>query len=75
MTGAWSSATERAVPGPIIGRTVGSVVAGVPARRIGWVGRAGVPLRQAGAGRWQCPETAELYAEAGGGLQPVTERA
>ena len=40
------------------------LVAGVPARRIGWVGRAGVPLRQAGAGRWQCPETAELYAEA-----------
>ena len=42
------------------------LVAGVPARRIGWVGRAGVPLRQAGRGRWQCPQTGELYAEAGG---------
>ena len=49
------------------------LVAGVPARRIGWVGRAGVPLRQAGEGRWQCPETAELYAEADGDLQPVTD--
>jgi serine acetyltransferase len=48
------------------------LVAGVPARRIGWVGRAGVPLRQVGEGRWQCPETAEFYAEAGGGLQAVT---
>jgi serine acetyltransferase len=49
------------------------LVAGVPARRIGWVGRAGVPLRQAGERRWQCPETGELYAEAGGFLQPVPE--
>jgi acetyltransferase-like isoleucine patch superfamily enzyme len=51
------------------------LVAGVPARRIGWVGRAGVPLRQAGEGRWQCPETAGLYAEADGILQPVTDGA
>jgi acetyltransferase-like isoleucine patch superfamily enzyme len=51
------------------------LVAGVPARRIGWVGRAGVPLRQAGEGRWQCPETAELYAEADGALRAVSEAA
>jgi acetyltransferase-like isoleucine patch superfamily enzyme len=51
------------------------LVAGVPARRIGWVGRAGVPLRQAGEGRWQCPETAGLYAEAGDILQPLTDGA
>ena len=51
------------------------LVAGVPARRIGWVGRAGVPLRQAGEGRWQCPETAERYAEADGILQPLTDGA
>jgi len=47
------------------------LVAGVPARRIGWVGRAGVPLRQAGEGRWRCPQTGELYAEADGCLQAV----
>jgi UDP-2-acetamido-3-amino-2,3-dideoxy-glucuronate N-acetyltransferase len=49
------------------------LVAGVPARRIGWVGRAGVPLRRAGGGRWQCPETGALYAGADGFLQPVPE--
>jgi acetyltransferase-like isoleucine patch superfamily enzyme len=49
------------------------LVAGVPARRIGWVGRAGVPLRQEGRGRWQCPQTSELYAEADGELRPVAD--
>ena len=49
------------------------LVAGVPARRIGWVGRAGVPLRQEGQGRWQCPQTGELYAEADGELRPVAD--
>ena len=49
------------------------LVAGVPARRIGWVGQAGVPLRQTGQGRWQCPQTGELYAEADGGLRPVAD--
>ena len=49
------------------------LVAGVPARRIGWVGRAGVPLRQEGRGRWQCPQTGELYAEADGELRPVAD--
>jgi acetyltransferase-like isoleucine patch superfamily enzyme len=50
------------------------LVAGVPARRIGWVGRAGVPLRQAGQGRWQCPQTAELYAEVDGELKVMEDR-
>jgi acetyltransferase-like isoleucine patch superfamily enzyme len=49
------------------------LVAGVPARRIGWVGRVVVPLRQEGQGRWQCPQTGELYAEADGELRPVTD--
>ena len=49
------------------------LVAGVPARRIGWVGRAGVPLRQGDQGRWQCPRTGELYAEADGELRPVAD--
>lgn len=38
-----------------------ALVAGVPARRIGWVGRAGVPLNAVGEGRWACPETGETY--------------
>jgi UDP-2-acetamido-3-amino-2,3-dideoxy-glucuronate N-acetyltransferase len=45
-----------------------ALVAGVPARRLGWVGRAGVPLERAGAGRWQCPATSEAYTEIDGTL-------
>jgi UDP-2-acetamido-3-amino-2,3-dideoxy-glucuronate N-acetyltransferase len=45
--------------------------AGVPARRIGWVGRAGVTLVADGAGRWRCPETGEAYTESGGLLHPA----
>lgn len=39
------------------------LVVGVPARRIGWVGRAGVRLveRKAEPGVWECPETGLLY--------------
>ena len=38
-----------------------ALVVGVPARRVGWVGRAGVPLAAKGDGIWVCPETgAEL---------------
>lgn len=40
-----------------------ALVAGVPARRIRWVGRAGVPLEPAGDRRWRCPQTGELYDE------------
>ncbi len=47
-----------------------ALVAGVPARRIGWVGRAGVrPVgREGEPGRWQCPETGALYDEKDGEL-------
>ncbi len=41
-----------------------ALVAGAPARRIGWVGRAGVPLQKAGAGRWVCPATGAAYRQA-----------
>ncbi|WP_242884394.1 acyltransferase [Actinomadura litoris] len=44
-----------------------ALVVGSPARRIGWVGRAGEPLEEAGGGRWRCPRTGEEYREAGGG--------
>ncbi|MGW5324775.1 acyltransferase [Streptomyces sp. NPDC004014] len=42
-----------------------ALVAGVPARRVGWVGRAGVKLveRQGEPGVWECPQTGARYAE------------
>lgn len=39
-----------------------ALVAGVPARRIGWVGRTGRLLEQH-AGRWVCPDTADEFVE------------
>lgn len=45
-----------------------ALVAGVPARRIRWVGRAGVPLDKAGDGAWVCPETGDRFREAGNSL-------
>ena len=45
-----------------------ALVAGMPARRIGWVGRAGSRLVADGADHWRCPETGEQYREADGGL-------
>lgn len=49
-----------------------ALVAGVPARWIRWVGRAGVPLEPAGNGQWRCPQSGEMYDENDGAL---TERA
>ena len=43
-----------------------ALVAGVPARRLRWVGKAGVPLEAdpgQGAGAWRCPRTGERYVE------------
>jgi UDP-2-acetamido-3-amino-2,3-dideoxy-glucuronate N-acetyltransferase len=40
-----------------------ALVAGVPARRIKWVGKAGRPLSDLGDGTWKCPETGQLYTE------------
>ncbi len=41
-----------------------ALVAGVPARRIRWVGRAGVPLEPGKeTGQWVCPQTGSLYTE------------
>ncbi|WP_256793818.1 acyltransferase [Terrabacter sp. Ter38] len=44
-----------------------ALVAGVPARRIRWVGRAGVPL-EPDADLWRCPKTGETYVESDGVL-------
>ncbi len=45
-----------------------ALVAGVPARFVRWVGRAGVPLEADGGGRWRCPRTGATYTETGGVL-------
>lgn len=40
-----------------------ALVAGVPAKRIRWVGKAGIPLTDDGAGRFTCPKTGAHYFE------------
>jgi UDP-2-acetamido-3-amino-2,3-dideoxy-glucuronate N-acetyltransferase len=40
-----------------------ALVAGVPARCIKWVGKAGVPLAKVGTGRWECPRTGQEFVE------------
>jgi hypothetical protein len=54
-----------------------ALVTGTPARRGGWVGRAGVPLRRAEATEmWTCPATGDNYREVAGRLmeaRPWTE--
>lgn len=49
-----------------------ALVAGVPARRVRWVGEAGVPLEADGADTWRCPTTGKMYKETGETLAPVT---
>lgn len=46
-----------------------ALVAGAPAKRIGWVGRAGVPLKDRGDGLWCCPQTQEVYVLRAGELR------
>ena len=45
-----------------------ALMAGVPAKRIRWVGRAGKPLESIGDNRFRCPETGQLYIERDGKL-------
>jgi UDP-2-acetamido-3-amino-2,3-dideoxy-glucuronate N-acetyltransferase len=44
-----------------------ALVAGVPARQIGWVGKAGKRLARSGDA-WVCPDTGERYRETADGL-------
>ncbi len=56
--------------GAVVTRDVAdfALVAGVPARQVGWVGRAGARLVPDGDGRWVCPHTGEHYTETDGRL-------
>lgn len=47
-----------------------ALVVGVPARRVGWVGRSGHPL-SARNGRWYCPVSDDVYEEVDGSLREV----
>jgi UDP-2-acetamido-3-amino-2,3-dideoxy-glucuronate N-acetyltransferase len=48
-----------------------ALVVGSPARRMGWVGRAGVRLVEAGSRQWRCPQTGEQYTESGDGMRAL----
>ena len=52
-----------------------ALVVGVPARRIGWVGRAGVRLvaREGEPGVWECPQSGAVYEEVGRGPQGAAD--
>jgi acetyltransferase-like isoleucine patch superfamily enzyme len=50
-----------------------ALVAGVPARRIGWVGPAGRRLESTGEGSWTCPVSGEQFVERDGRLTPSLE--
>src|SRR5690349_8557576 len=66
VVGRWAVAAA----GAVVVRDVPdfALVVGVPARRIGWVGRAGRPLVAKGDGTWVCPETGAEYTESEGRL-------
>jgi acetyltransferase-like isoleucine patch superfamily enzyme len=46
-----------------------ALVLGVPARQVGWVGRAGARLEVSADGRWACPLTQDVYRETETGLE------
>ncbi|MHC9043402.1 acyltransferase [Microbacterium saperdae] len=65
--GAWATVAA----GAVVVKDVPAyaLVAGVPARRIGWVGESGVPLVPGDAdGTWVCPSTGAHYIETDGTL-------
>ena len=46
-----------------------ALVAGVPARFVRWVGRAGIALAAISDGRFRCPQTGAGYVQTGGTLR------
>jgi UDP-2-acetamido-3-amino-2,3-dideoxy-glucuronate N-acetyltransferase len=71
MIGRWALVAA----GAVVTRDVPdyALVAGVPARQIGWVGHAGVPLRAEGAGRFSCPATGDEFQESNEELRPILD--
>jgi UDP-2-acetamido-3-amino-2,3-dideoxy-glucuronate N-acetyltransferase len=49
-----------------------ALVAGVPARFVRWVGRAGIALTKAGDGRFRCPRTGARFVQTGEALREET---
>lgn len=65
--GAWATVAAGAVVVKDVPRY--ALVAGVPAKRIGWVGESGEPLMAGGeAGTWICQATGDRYFETKGTL-------
>jgi acetyltransferase-like isoleucine patch superfamily enzyme/VanZ family protein len=69
VIGEWATVAA----GAVVTRDVPAfaVVAGVPARQMGWVGEAGHPLKQDDDGSWLCPATGSRYVETNGQLMPA----
>jgi acetyltransferase-like isoleucine patch superfamily enzyme len=66
--GAWALVAA----GSVVTKDVAAhaLVAGNPARQIGWVGKTARRLEPTGAGSWRCPDTEETFIEANGTLRP-----
>lgn len=69
--GAWSLVAA----GSVVTRDVvpHAIVAGVPAKQIGWVGHAGVKLEDNGDGTWTCPATGDTYEECDNTIRKVAK--
>ena len=70
--GAWAMVAAGAVV--ITDVPAFALMVGVPARRVGWVGQAGVPLdRDEDTNSWVCPATGDIYEEFEGQLRKAAK--